>query len=90
MKKITLTQDAYANGGSVRAGANSIYELTAWYEAAAEDTDGNVYRVIWAISDDYNPAEQDESDACDWSTPWAILDKHYSNVSDTVTLDCGK
>ena len=84
MKKIRLTQDAYACGGSVRAGYNSIYELTAWYEAAAEDDNGNYYRVIWDIS---NLDADDESDACNWSKPWAILDEHYNNVSDTVTLD---
>jgi hypothetical protein len=87
MKKITLTQEPYAQGGSVRAGYNSICELTAWYEAATEDADGNEYRVIWEIS---NPDAEDDSDACDWSTPWAILDEHYNNVSDTVALDCDK
>ena len=87
MTKVTLVQDAYACGGSVRAGGNSIYELTEWYEASAEDAGGNAYRVIWAISDDYNPAEQDESDACDWSTPWAILDEHYHEVSNSVLVD---
>ena len=86
MKTIKLTQEAYANGGSVRAGGNSICELKEWYEAAAEDEDGNEYRVIWALSDDYVPEEQDESDACDWSTPWAILDECYCNVSDSVVI----
>ena len=84
MTTIKLTQEAYACGGSVRAGRNSIYELTAWYEAAAEDDNGNDYRVIWEIS---NPDAEDESDACAWSEPWAILDDNYNNVSDTVTLD---
>jgi hypothetical protein len=87
MKRIKLMQEPYAQGGSVRAGGNSIHELTEWYEAAAEDAEGNAYRVIWEIS---NPGAEDESDTCDWSTPWAILDKHYNNVSDSVALDCNK
>ena len=84
MKTIKLTQDAYAQGGSIRTGGNSIFELTEWYEAAAEDEDGNTYRVIWSIT---NPDTEDESDACDWSEPWAIFDEHYKNVQDSVVLD---
>lgn len=84
MKKITLTQDAYARGGSVRAGGNSICKLTEWYEASAEDAEGNDYRVIWEIS---NTNAEDESDACDWSTPWAILDEHHHEVSNSVVID---
>jgi hypothetical protein len=84
MTTIKLTQEAYACGGSVRAGHNSICELTEWYEAAAKDDNGNDYRVIWEIS---NSDAEDESDVCDWSEPWAILDAHHNNVSDTVTLD---
>jgi hypothetical protein len=87
MITIKLTQEAYACGGSIRAGGNSVHELAEWYEAAAEDADGNEYRVIWEIS---NPDAEDEGDACDWSEPWAILDEHYNNVSDTVTLDGDK
>jgi hypothetical protein len=81
-KLITLTQEAYANGGSVRAGGNSVYELTSWYEAAAVDQDGNDYRVIWEISDDYDPKEQEEDSACNWDEPWAVLDEHYNRVTD--------
>lgn len=84
MTKITLVQEAYACGGSVRAGHDSIRELTDWYEAVAEDDNGNDYRVIWAIS---NPDAEDEGDICDWSAPWAIIDEDYNDVSDTVTLD---
>jgi hypothetical protein len=82
MKKITITQDAYINGGSVRAGGNSPYELTAWYEAEAEDADGNEYRVIWTID---NPDAEDQSDACDWENPWAII--HLDTGRD-VTDQC--
>lgn len=83
MTIIKLTQDAYANGGSIRAGSRSAYELTSWYEAHAEDDNGNEYRVIWEI---VNPDTEDESDACDWLDPWAILDEHYNNVMDNVSI----
>jgi hypothetical protein len=83
MKTIKLTQDAYANGGSVRAG---ICELTEWYEASAVDAEGNSYRVIWKLSEDYDSENQDEDNACNWSTPWAILDDHYTDVSDRVSI----
>lgn len=86
MLRVTLTQEAYAQGGSVRNGANGISELTSWYEAAAEDGDGNEYRIIWQILDDYDPAEQEESDACDWSSPWAVLDENYNDVLGKVTI----
>ncbi|WP_434510059.1 hypothetical protein [Desulfitobacterium sp. AusDCA] len=39
-KKIKLTQDAYAQGGSVQVG---ICKLTEWYEAHAVDKEGNDY-----------------------------------------------
>ena len=84
MTKIKLTQDAYPQGGSVRTG---ICELTEWYEASAEDAEGNIYRVIWEIEEDYNPEEQGEDEACDWHEPWAILDEHYTNVSDGTEIE---
>ncbi len=80
MTQIKLTQDAYAQGGSVRVG---VCELTEWYEAAAQDAAGNEYRVIWKI---INPDTDDESSACDWESPWAILDSHYNDVSDSVEV----
>ena len=67
MKKLTLTQHPYINGGEVH---NSIYVLRDWYEAEAVDDNGNEYRVIWTID---NPDVEDESDACDWGNPWAII-----------------
>jgi len=80
MAKISLTQDAYAQGGFVQAG---VCELTEWYEASAKDAEGNVYRIIWKVS---HPDADDESLACDWENPWSILDDHYSDVSDSVKI----
>lgn len=33
------------------------------YRAAAEDAEGNLYRVMWQI---VAPDAEDESEACDW------------------------
>jgi hypothetical protein len=81
MTNITLTEEAYAGGGSVRVG---VCELTEWYEAAAEDNQGNQYRVVWKLKEDANP--YDESDACDWESPWVILNEDGEDVSDEVEL----
>lgn len=77
---IKLTQQPHANGGSVSAG---LRELKEWYEAAAADDQGNEYRVVWKI---ISPDAYDESDACDWYSPWAVFDNHYNDVSETVSI----
>lgn len=59
-KKLTLTQDAYIT-------SNGVYNC---YEALAVDADGNDYKVIWDILD---AQCDDESNACDWSTPSNII-----------------
>ena len=75
--KINLTQDAYINNGEYRlhtdSGKPSTWMLCDWYEAAATDNDGNEYRVIWAIRDDWDAESGDESDACDWDNPTEII-----------------
>lgn len=80
MKKATirLMETPYPNGGSVKAG---ICELTEWFEASAEDAEGNAYRVIWKMVDIHN-----EEDECDWDQPWAILDDKYNDVADQVII----
>jgi hypothetical protein len=80
IKKITLTEEAYASGGSLRVG---VVELSAWYQAAAEDGDGNSYRVVWMVAD-ANPAN--ESDACDWDSPMAVFDDASNDVTATVEV----
>lgn len=69
---IHLTQDPYPTSGTVRLpttdGDASIYVINGdWYEAAAEDASGNLYTVYWC------PDNMDDPDACDWSTPAAIV-----------------
>lgn len=81
MTQIHLIEDAYAQGGILRVG---ICELKKWYEAAAEDNQGNQYLVIWELKEDANPC--DESDACDWINPWIILNADGEDVSGEVEL----
>jgi hypothetical protein len=87
MKKIKLTEEAYVCGGEYRIptteGKASMMVLNIWYQASAEDTDGNEYTVIWTIK---NPNTEDESDACNWYDPYAILDEHGCEVSESVEL----
>jgi len=80
--KIRLTQDAHIEGYS---GAEyrlhtddvkpSIYVIRDnWYEATATDENGNEYRVVWRLRDDFDISENlDESDACDWDEPSEII-----------------
>ena len=89
---IHLTQDPYPTSGSVRLpttdGDASIYVITGeWYEAAAEDASDNLYTVYWC------PDNMDDPDACDWSTPAAIVsmcpwrDMTSSAVICTITAE---
>ncbi len=64
-KTVTLTQEAYPAGGSFPVGQEATYN-GHWYEAAAEDNDGNEYIVRWT---DVDWSAEDESDACDWDNP---------------------
>ena len=64
-KTITLTQDAYPTGGSFRVGTEAKY-TGDWYEAHAEDSDGNEYMVRWT---DVDWDADDGADACDWDNP---------------------
>ena len=87
MTKIKLTQEAYVCGGEYRIptpeGKASIMVLNEWYQASAEDGEGNDYTVIWTIK---NPDTEDESDACDWYSPYIIVDEHGKEVSGSVEL----
>lgn len=79
-KKITLTEEAYVCGGSLRLG---LIELNAWYQANAEDNDGNEYKVIWQIR--HHEAD-DESDACDWDSPMAVFNTDGKDVTSSVEV----
>ena len=65
---LALTQDAYCENygtdGSVR------------YYAQAKDATGNLYRVAWDTTAEWDEREpedrSDESEACDWSNPSVI------------------
>lgn len=63
--ELELIQDAYATGGSFPAGKDANYNGN-WYEANAEDSDGNEYMVRWT---DVNWDEEDQGNACDWENP---------------------
>lgn len=80
MKKIKLTQEAYLRGGRVQVG---ICALDEWYEAGAEDGDGNEYRVIWMIEN--NGGDEDVS--CNWDEPWAVIDDYGNDISGEVEID---
>lgn len=57
---LILTQDAYADLDPRDTSA-------VCYLAAAVDTDGNHYRVVWYPYEDFEG--DDEGDACDWDSP---------------------
>ena len=91
MKTITLTKDAYPAGTYYRLptedGESSIFAMQGnWYEAPAKDDDGNEYLVMWDILDNWD--SDDESDACDWDNPAAIVQLDpWRDVTATTTIN---
>lgn len=74
-----LLQQAYTNDGET-------YEATAIRpdELDKADEDGWVpcYRVTWYVLDSYNPEEQEEDCACDWSHADKVVSTCEYNVED--------
>lgn len=87
---LALIQDAYICGGEYRLhtddGKPSACVLHNYYTATAIDADGNNYAVYWEISNDYNPAENDESSACDWDSPVEIITDAGEIVTDRTKI----
>ena len=85
MTKIKLIEDAYYGGYEKRLrledGSDSIYVLTDFYEAKAEDEEGNEYLVFWKITD----PDAEEDVICDWDNP-TYIESEYRNVTNKVTL----
>ena len=92
-KSITLSQEAYIEGydGSfLRFTDEDGNELAtgiwgAYYEASAEDEDGNRYCVCWEITNREAFDEGDE-DCCDWDCPTIVFDSDGRNVTDLVEV----
>jgi hypothetical protein len=64
-EKLTLTQEAYPTGGSFPVDGRYTYNGD-WYEAHAEDEEGNEHMVRWTNVD---WDAEDSSDTCDWDNP---------------------
>ena len=79
MEKVKIkVQQAVASGGFIRLptaeGTPSIYVMEGdFYEAAGTDDSGNCYTLYWNLRETYDPENDDESDACDWENPAAIV-----------------
>lgn len=76
--EIRLINNAYAAGSFCRLptedGAASVHVLEGtWYEAQAKDAEGNDYTVYWSILPGWDSNDCDESCACDWDHPIAII-----------------
>ena len=61
-KQIWLTKQANLD-------ANPLDLSESIYAATGIDADGHAYRVRWEIT---TPDCEDESDACDWDTPYLV------------------
>lgn len=58
-----------------------------YYQAPAEDANGNKYHITWDILDSFDPAtDDDESNACDWDEPAKILDDHNYDVTEHCVI----
>lgn len=92
MEKITIkVQNAVASSGFVRLptedGKQSIYAMEGnFYEAQGIDASGNGYTLYWNLCENYDPANDDESDACDWENPTAIVTEDGKLLSSLVDL----
>lgn len=92
MEKITINvQNAVASSGFFRLptedGKQSIYAMDGnFYEAQGTDASGNSYTLYWSICEDYDPANDDESDACDWENPAAIVTEDGKLFTGLVAL----
>ena len=89
MTEIKLTQEAYIDGyeGAFLRHGNSPYGIKDnWYTAQAEDAEGNTYEVYWKIKEDYDPEVMEEADACDWDSPFMVVDEHGNTVEENVEI----
>lgn len=57
-----------------------------WYTAHAEDGEGNSYNVYWKIKGDYDPEIMEEEYACDWDSPYMVVDEYGNTVEENVKI----
>lgn len=68
-KEYAFKQDPYPTGGSIGVPGGGQYSGN-WYEAVAEDADGNEYMVCWTT---VNWDDEDGGSACTWDNPDYII-----------------
>ena len=93
-KEIKLTQQAYIQGNEEsflrKYNSDGIAQADGWagnwFQAAAEDGEGNEYTVYWIPTQDFDPQYQDYGDACDWDSPVMVLDGNNKNVIEAVEI----
>lgn len=86
-----LTQEPYINGGSYNGGVH--YDSPVHYAACAvrlgdeidENNEAPIYDMTWKLNPDYDPAQQEEADACDWEHPATVefIGKTYIEPHET-------
>ena len=77
MGKIKV-ENVYPSGGFVRLptvdGKPAVYAMDGEVmEGRGVDDRGNEYTIYWWPIDGYDPETDDDSDACDWAAPAAIV-----------------
>lgn len=86
-----LTQEPYINGGGYNGGVH--YDSPVHYAACAvrlgdkidENNEAPIYDMTWKLNPDYDPAQQEEADACDWEHPATVefIGKTYIEPHET-------
>ena len=57
-----------------------------WFKAHARDDAGRGYTVYWETMREWRPDVDPAEQACDWDTPFMILDEKKRNVLEKVII----
>ena len=93
-REIRLTQEPYRSGyeGAFQPEYDKRgHELETglseiWFKAHARDDAGRGYTVYWETMREWRPDVDPAEQACDWDTPFMILDEKKRNVLEKVII----
>lgn len=96
MTRIRLKEDAYIcgyEGAFLRYilpdGRESAVGISGnWFEASAEDEDGNDVFVYWNTVEGFDPNDDTDFEyACDWDTPYMVIRDGRNIAEEGIEID---